>query len=248
MKKSILVILAIFSIVILGGCGKTQHSDLRSDDDIDESSFSVEITLDNACVSGTDMFVGEVVSCKKLSGDVEFENFNNYNATPMLYTVRVTRAIRALSATEGAEIKLVHYSKEKDDSLYWENMLEKGKSYLLSGFVQPYKNSAVIVDHGMMTAQHSDDGMLTPCSSMSEKALKDVETLSELLETEQLKERMSIAVDVPDVFYDFDLGIADGNEQQGTGTSQHAKPSDEQVISLLKEAIKADSDIELVER
>ena len=247
-----LVIVLIIVLVMISGC--SYNSDKKTDSEkenlyTETDGASVKITLSNMNFTITDVFTGIVKSQEQLDNSVEFEGIDlstakkDVNAKFILYNVEVQKNIWSLTATENSIIKVVHIVSKNDDG-FWSDELEIGKTYLVGGIVEQYKDSAVIFDFLNMTSLIEGDA-LKPVTSNAKKTLDKIETLSAFEQNEDIVQLKKTKHDyIPRHLYD----AFDDIELQSDKAYNYISDDPvvaQTIIDRLKEAIKVDSKVKM---
>lgn len=196
----------------------------------------------------SDVFIGNVIKIEHIEENLTFPSFGDiseYNTN--LYTVKVEKTYLPFVVSENDTINVLmcYTDKQESQSLY-VNELEVGKSYILSGIVQPYNGEPIIVAMGNMIASVSKKGKIVPQSSPSEEMFKGIETIEELEADEDFKTLCKSVGKgtLSTVFYSEESDAISDNKLNADSEAT-LKQTKEQVIEIIREAIKVDSKVKM---
>jgi len=200
MKQKIILSMLILSL-LLTFCGCNISPEKTKSEN--ESLFVPKnYSLSNLTTTATDIFTATVISSVSLKKQTIFPNvdLSKLSATPIMYTVEVQQNIWSLTTTEKSTINVVIYVGDEKNG-YWSKALEVGKTYLISGFVQPYNDKVVILDAGLLLSLIEGDSLIPVCS-FSKRVLEGVDTFSDFINRSEIIELKDTEHDyIPSIFY-----------------------------------------------
>ena len=201
MKRIITLVLVFCLALSLFACAKTQVSE-----EVTYGYYKpIEYEMSTLNKTQSDIFIAEVISSKELSGKTEFTNIINIALPAVLYTVKVKEVLWGISLTPDTVIQVIRYIDDDKSNPLWIGQLETGKTYLLSGLVQPYQNKVVIADMRVLSAQIDENDRLTALSATSKTLLEDISTYNNFIESEQTKILVQTKkATLPDAFFSFE--------------------------------------------
>lgn len=197
-------------------------------------------SLKMAAGQSAEIFIGEILSASTPTEFVEFEGFSADEETNLvLYTVKIKQVFKSQVTAADTTVRVVHATVEDE---HWVGGYEVGKDYLIGGRAHPYSEKPVILDYSQFTALVNEDGTLAPQSFSAELVLEGISDVMELLGHPDTVTGLSRTdIELAEGFYDVIPAQTDETAQvDGVQTSV---PTDEQIIEVLKEAIKVDSDV-----
>lgn len=182
MKKTLVFITLLMLITsALTSCAKKETiNNTNEPGKVDTDIIEREQTFDQNLELAADIFMGSV---SKVEDVPEGANLPNYpgNYKMKLCTVKVEKVYLPFVVEKGMTIHVIcpyePISKAGEDNA---QMFEKGKTYLMSGLVQPYSNRPVIAAVANMSVEVGEDGTLTPISSAAQEMYKGLSTLKQL--------------------------------------------------------------------
>lgn len=249
MKKKILVMLIVLLIILSAfGCSKENISDKKTDDlhntttDTGEYDYVPEEYNFNMLKKRTcDVFIGKIVDAKVIGEDVDFPNYGG-DGVFSIYTVEVEKTYLSHYVTKGDSIKVIGAQIEQNEDDLYAKAYDVGKSYILTGIVQPYENRPVIASFATLCAE-IDDGKIIPISTPAEKIYSGIETVEQLENNADFIELCkSDDIFVSETFYDEEKELT--NDSTATLNPEKSQTKQE-VIETIREAIKVDSKVKM---
>ena len=174
-----------------------------------------------------------------------FPVFGGFEDNNVIYTVYIEKVYRSTFSEESTTINVISRANDKDK--WWVSPYEIGQRYIITGLVQPYKKTPIMVDSMSLSAHVAVDGSLTPQSYSSKHTLGDIQTINELENNADVRKLFAYKYDLLDTIADdYEQTRLDGvSPENGTtlvaGDKQILVKSDDEVVKYIKDAIIIDT-------
>ena len=188
-----------------------------------------------------DIFAGKIIDATEIGENVDFPNYGGGESFS-IYTVEVEKSFLSQYVEPGTTIKVIGGQIEQNEDGLYAKEYDVGKSYILTGIVQPYENRPVIASFATLCAE-IDDGKIIPISTPAEKIYEGIETVEQLEKNADFIELCkNNDIFVSEVFYKEEKELT--NDSTATLNPEKAKTKQE-VIETIREAIKVDSKVKM---
>ena len=245
MKKRVFILVIVLVLFLFGCTTEKENSKSNTNDNSsNETNYDYiprEYTFNEEKNYACDIFVGKVIDKKELGTNVVFPNYGG-NAVFSIYTVEVEKTYLSYVVTTGTTIKVIGATSVQDkEGLYAEEYIV-GKTYIMTGDVQPYENIPVIASFSSLCAE-IDDGNIIPISTPAESMYAGIETVEQLEKNEDFIELCNTKPTfLSNVFYSEKKELT--TESNATLNPEKSQTKQE-VIETIREAIKVDSKVKM---